>query len=457
MLPQRLAFVDIETTGLSVIRDRIIEIGILRVEDDKITQTFQTLLNPHMYISPFIEDITGISKKELETAPAFEDIHRIIKELLDDCIFVAHNVRFDYGFIRNEFRRCEIKFSAKHFCTAKLSRKLFPKHKRHNLDSIIDRFGIVCKKRHRAFDDAKVLWDFFQVLQKQVPEEQLETALAFGLKKPSLPAELHPKYIENLPDTSGVYIFYGEKEIPLYVGKSKNLKERIFSHFSNDHTSTKEMNMCRQIRAIETIETAGELGALIKESLLIKQLQPIYNRKLRTSRKLTVLRSQTKISGYQTVSIDIVDEITSSDLSGIIGIYRSKQQAKNFLIEQAKKYQLCEKLLGLEKTNTACFGYRLNLCNGACLTKENPLRYNMRFIQAFSQYKLKSWPFPGSIVIKEKSDYDNKEEHIIIDNWCLIGQKGFDLDMYKILIRYLQEPKNYNTIMVYGKKENLAY
>jgi len=409
-----------------------------------------------MYISPLIESITGITKKELENAPTFEETRNTMKEILTDCLFVAHNVRFDYGFIRNEFRRCETKFSAKHFCTAKLSKKLFPKLKHHNLDSIIERFGITCKQRHRAFDDAKVLWDFFQVLQQQFSSEQLETAFAFGLKKPSLPAGLHPDYVEDLPDTPGVYIFYGEKGIPLYVGKSKHLKDRVLSHFSNDHTSAKEMNMCRQICAIETIKTAGELGALIKESSLIKQLQPIYNRKLRISRKLIKLRRQTNASGYQTVITEITDEITAPDLDSIIGIYRSKRQAEQFLIAQVKKYQLCEKLIGLEKTNSACFGYRLNACNGACVKKENPLIYNMRFIQAFSQYKLKSWPFSGSVVITEKSVFNDKEEQIIVDNWCLIGQKGFDLDIYKILLRYLKEPGNYTNIKVHGKKENFA-
>jgi DNA polymerase-3 subunit epsilon len=461
MLPQRLVFVDIETTGLSVIRDRIIEIGILRVEENRLVHTYQTLINPEMYISPHIEAITGISKKDLENAPTFSDIQRTLRELFENAVFVAHNVRFDYGFLKNEFRRYGATFSSKHFCTAKLSRKLFPHHRHHNLDSIIERFQLQCKRRHRAFDDAKVLWDFFQKLQTQISPDILEQALAFGLKKPSLPLGLSLQSVERLPESPGVYIFYGEKDVPLYVGKSKNIKDRVLSHFTNDHTASKEMHMCQQVKRIETIVTSGELGALIKESSLIKQMQPIYNRVLRISRKLILLKKSHNKHGYHVVTMHTVDTIDYSDIEDIIGIYRSKKQAKNFLIAQTKKYALCEKLLGVEKTTDACFGYRLNACRGACVKAERSVSYNMRFVEAFTHYKIKSWPFGGPIAIKEKNELDNREESIIIDKWCLIGninmqedayvkteeRKPFDLDIYKILVRFLHEPKNQNNIM----------
>ena len=460
MLPQRLVFVDIETTGLSVIRDRVIEVGLLRIENNKLVQTYQTLVNPEMYISPLIEQMTGISKSNLENAPTFGDIQRNLHELLDDAVFVAHNVRFDYGFLRNEFKRFGKSFSSKHFCTAKLSRKLFPHHKHHNLDSIIERFGLSCQRRHRAFDDAKVLWDFFQKLQTEIQPEVLEQALSMGLKRPSLPLGLSVKNIEKLPESPGVYIFYGDKEVPLYVGKSKNIKERVLSHFSNDHISSREMQMSQQIQRIETIVTSGELGALIKESSLIKQMQPIYNRVLRISRKLILLKRSQNKEGYFTITMQTVTAIEYSEIEDIIGIYRSQRQAKNFLIDQAKRYSLCEKLLNIEKSNGACFGYRLQKCKGACIHEEKSYAYNIRFIQAFTQYKLKAWPFEGPIAIKEKNDFDDTEESIIIDKWCLVGNlkmqndmvlktevnKPFDLDIYKILLRYLLEPKNHKHI-----------
>src|SRR3990167_75912 len=144
LFEQPLTIVDIETTGSRVTYDRVIEIGILRVEEGKVVKKYQTLINPQMYISPFISQFTGISQHELETAPTFEEVKEDIFSLFEDSFFVAHNVRFDYGFIKNEFKRYGISFSNKHFCSARLSRLLFPHHRHHNLDSIIERFGLEC-------------------------------------------------------------------------------------------------------------------------------------------------------------------------------------------------------------------------------------------------------------------------------------------------------------------------
>lgn len=467
MLPDKICFVDIETTGLSVVRDRIIEIGIVRIENNKIVKTYETLINPQTYISPLIESITGISKDALLNAPTFDDIKDELLFHLEDSVFVAHNVRFDYGFLRNEFLRANRKFSSKHFCTAKLSRKLFPQYKHHNLDSLIERFRFTCKHRHRAFDDAKILWDFYELLLNQIPLKLLDEAINTQCKKPQVPIDVSSKTIENLPELPGVYIFYGENEVPLYVGKSKNIRDRVLSHFTNDYMSSKEMKICQQIKDIKTIVTSGELSALIKESLLIKELQPIYNRMLRISRKLIILKKSENEKGYQTVTMDTVNTIDSADVPHILGIYRSKRQAKNFLINLAKKYNLCEKLLGLENTNNACFSYRLNACKGACIDEETALKYNLRFIQAFTQYRLKTWPFPGPIIIKEKNEFNQIEECIVIDKWCLIGnitiqdneyistevKKPFDLDIYKILVSFLQEPGNLKYITTISPQE----
>src|SRR5438445_552997 len=154
MLPAKIAFVDIETTGARSFYDRIIEIGILRVENNELVRTFHSLLNPQAYVPKEIELLTGIRAEDVETAPTFRQVKDQILEALEDCIFVAHNVRFDYGFLRNEFKREEISFSAKHFCTVRLSRLLYPRYKKHNLDSLIERLQIPCENRHRALDDA---------------------------------------------------------------------------------------------------------------------------------------------------------------------------------------------------------------------------------------------------------------------------------------------------------------
>ena len=461
MLPTKLAFIDTETTGLSVTRDRIIEIGVVRVEDGKVTAKYQTLLNPGFIFPEMITNLTGITPESLKNAPTFRQIKDDLLEVLHDCVFVAHNVRFDYAFLKNEFKRESVTFSAKHFCTARLSRSLFPKERHHNLDSIIERFDITCKNRHRAFDDAYVLWEFYQKLQKSVPEELLEKHIQKALKKPSLPPHLPANTLDTLPELPGVYIFYGDSGTPLYVGKSVNIKDRVLSHFTNDYTAAKEMHLSQQVKSIETHVTSGELGALLKEAATIKTLQPLYNRKLRVSRKMALMKKKTNADGYTQIYIEDAIAIDPFHTEDIVGVFRSKRQAKDFLVAQCKEHTLCEKLLGLENTKSACFGYRLDLCKGACINQEKPLFYNTRVIEAFSTNSIKKWPFSSAIAIAEKDELEKTLEYFVIDKWCLLGSftqqednalkdknfsYTFDLDTYKILLSFLSKKENWKQI-----------
>lgn len=452
-----LAILDVETTGATAPYDRIIEIGLIRVEKNKVVKKLNTLLNPEVTISPFIENLTGIKGSDLENAPLFSDIKNDVVEMLEGCVFVAHNARFDYSFVRQELRRIGIPYSAKQLCTVKLSRLLFPNFPHHNLDSIIERFEIECKRRHRAFDDAWVLWEFLQKLESGVGDEKLEKAFKTILKKPSLPPLLKNKDIDELPEQAGVYMFFGKSEIPLYIGKSINIKERVLSHFTSDTDSSTELEISQQVERIETTVTAGELSALLLESQLIKKLQPIYNRKLRYARKLTYLRKHTAPDGYFSVELRHGEEISSDELEEVLGIFKSKKQAKEHLAHLVKEHSLCENLLGLQKTIKPCFSYRLGWCKGACAKKEKAALYNARFILAFGKTKLRAWPFNGPIVIKEKSE--DVEEGLVFDKWCYLGKYSefmyedfhdsiavSDFDVYKILNSFLKDKYNHKKI-----------
>ena len=468
MTLNKIAFVDIETTGSSVRYDRVIEIGVVKVEENKIAETYSSLINPQCYISPFIEEMTGIKSEELENAPLFETVAYKVYELLEGSIFVAHNVRFDFGFLKNEFKRVGLPFSPKHFCSVRLSRQLFPQYSQHNLDSIIERFGIACERRHRAYDDAKAVFDFFQIVQNTVPKETLSSHLKILLKKPALPKHLSEDSIKNLPESPGVYIFYADNNIPLYVGKSIDVKERVLSHFTNDHTSSKEMSMCQQIVRIETIPTAGELGALLTESRLIKELQPVYNRQLRDHRKLWILKQKKNKKGYFETVFECTDIIDVNRLKDIVAVFRTKRQMKEHLHLLAKEHNLCEKLLGIDTTGNSCFAAKLGLCFGACTNKELPIKYNIRFVEAFSKTKIKNWPFKGPVLINEEDEFSNSKESFILDKWCLIGMMKhgedgpleninadeifFDYDTYKILVKYVLNEKNARKVKNYNKK-----
>jgi len=510
MLPNKLAFVDIETTGTRSSYDRIIEIGILRVEDNKLVRSYQTLINPQVYLPKEITMITGITQQDIDHAPTFRSVKDEILEMIQECTFVAHNVRFDYAFLKHEFLRENIPYTSKHFCTVRLSRMLFPQWPRHNLDTLMKECNISCQNRHRAYDDAQVLFDFYQQLVQTLPLEKLEKALAKTMRTPSLPLHLPIEEIEKLPEKPGVYIFYGSENseksdmsenqnnrqsdrlnirksessefseikkgkikgtVPLYIGKSVNIRNRVLSHFSSDINSPTEMQIAQQIKRIETIPTAGELGALLLESQLIKDLLPIYNKKSRIKRELIGLKKRTNQQGYDECYLESISIITPDNASEYLGFYRSRKQAKAALADIAKTYLLCEKLLGLEKTDTACFAYRLNRCSGACIGREKAVVHNLKLVTAFSENKILPWPFEGAIIIQESYGVSDtfgllgEKEYFIIDKWCYLGtvhedNEGnlnekqlpavvFDLDIYKILRQYLKNPANRKKIKLF--------
>ena len=184
MLDQKnFTIVDIESTGGSPFFSRIIEVGLIRVQRGEIVEEFQTLINPGVEIPDFITKMTGISANHLVGKTTFEDISEELLSKFEDSIFVAHNVNFDYGFLKEEFRRAGLSFNVDRLCTVRLSRALYKEHKLHNLSAIIERYNFECKNRHRAFDDAKVLWDFLQLSQRQIEPQEFNKGLLKALTK----------------------------------------------------------------------------------------------------------------------------------------------------------------------------------------------------------------------------------------------------------------------------------
>jgi len=273
MLPVKIAFVDLETSGSSASGDRIIEIGILRVEKNKLVKKFKSLVNPQTQISEFISDMTGINHQDLENAPTFRQIQDEVKELLDDAVFVAHNVRFDYGFIRGEFKRLGLTFASQNFCTVKLFRALHPELYHHNLDSLITYYNFECKNRHRAYDDAKVLWDFYRKVQKKYPMEIIEKHVETLLKKPALPISLTAQQLKNLPESPGVYVFYADNGSALFVGKSSNVKDQVMSRFENP-------KFTKNVKSMEAFGADSNLEAEILYAKLSKHKTRSQNTKI---------------------------------------------------------------------------------------------------------------------------------------------------------------------------------
>jgi DNA polymerase III subunit epsilon len=452
-----LAIVDVETTGTSPGYDRVIEVGVLRIKEGKVVETYSTLVDPERSIPFHIENLTGITSKDLSGAPTFGDIKDQLMQLLEGCVFVAHNARFDYGFLRHEFGREGIDFSARCLCTARLSRKLFPHERRHGLDSIIQRYGIACQNRHRALDDAQVLWNFLDLLKDRVDAPRLMAAVQELLKTSTLPPHIEQSMIKSLPDSTGVYVFYGGDGSPLYVGESANIRNDVLSHFSNVYKSSREMSLCQQVRDIKAIKTAGELGALLLESHLIRDLYPLYNRRSLASRKLLMAKRVLTDNGYFSAKVDSLNILPPSDLPDILGIFRTKRKAKEFLLTHTREHGLCPKLMGLEKGNVPCSSVESDICHGACTGEESPRLYNDRFMRAFAASGIKAWPFSGPILVEEKNG-SVEGEAFLIDQWCIVGSFRFDdtgterflpahyvfdYDRYKILTQFLLGPKTH--------------
>lgn len=460
MLDGNFCIVDLETTGLSPTSDRIIEIGAIVVQGGQWVQSYSSFVDPERPLPPFISDLTGIQPEQLKKAPTFADIADEVLELFQEGVLVAHNARFDFGFLRNEMERLEIPFRVKPLCTVRLSRRLFPEVKGHGLDRVIQRMGISCPRRHRAFDDTHAVWEFLQKIQKQFSPEQVDAAWQSISKRPSLPSGVSTHQIDGLPREAGVYIFYDKKGGPLYVGKSVHIKERVLSHFTSDYSRSAEMAMCRQCADIEAIPTGGELGALLLEAHLIKKLQPLYNRRGRECRQLVVARRSLNSTGFLTARPERITHLEPHEMSDILGVFRSLKQAKNFLQERAKENGLCPKLLTLEKGKGVCFSYQLKKCSGACAGKISAVEYNLRYEQAFDDSRIPHWPFSGPIQVREMHDI------FVLDQWCLVGKLPidelnqtpleledyiFDYESYKILKNYLRNPKNRKKIQAFRR------
>jgi DNA polymerase-3 subunit epsilon len=442
-----LAFVDIETTGSHFERDRITEIGIKTLINGEV-QIWEQLINPGTFIPQNIQRLTGISPQMVLGQPGFEELAEQIKKELEGKIFVAHNAQFDYGFIKASFKRIGIDFKPKVLCTVKLSRLLFPDQARHNLDTIIKTHDLCVSARHRALGDADLLLQFWRVCERLVGKDRLLKAINQLIGNVSLPPNIDQCLVDSIPDNPGCYIFYGENKVPLYIGKSISLRGRVMSHFQAALTQRKEMKLLLQVRDIDWIETGGELSALILESRLIKERMPSMNIKLRRSKDLCAWSLNKDATGLLKPFLITHQDLLPGIQDNLYGLFYSKREANSYLKAIAKKYRLCEALLGLEKfeNGKSCFGFQVKQCGGACIGLTSIDMHNLQLQTVMDVYKIKIWPYQGPIAIKDGA------EMIVLDKWCYLGsainqeeiyeladsgEVEFDLDIYKIVKKAL--------------------
>jgi DNA polymerase-3 subunit epsilon len=451
--------VDLETTGGNASWHRIIEIGVVELDRDGTRREWSTLVNPGQRIPGPIEAFTGISNEMVAEAPAFEDVRRELLERLAGRVFVAHNARFDYGFIRAELARLDERFSARVLCTVKLSRRLFPQERRHNLDTVMARHGLDCSARHRALGDARVLADLLARLELELGRARVGAAIDELLLEAPLPPQLPPGLGDELPELAGVYRFYGEGDVLLYVGKSLNIRRRVLEHFAAEHRSAAERRLAEQVRRVAWTETAGELGALLIEAQAVKREQPLHNRRLRAAGAAWSLRlvgGGASASRLEAVELDAIDEAARAET---YGLYRDRRAAMRAAEEIVRAHQLCARVLGVEPGGGAdggggsCFGYQVGRCRGACVGRESGALHDTRVRLALASQRLKPWPYRGRVLVAER-DWRGQEDLHVLEGWRYLGTVReaedaagldpdavpFDADVYRILKKFLASP-----------------
>ena len=459
-LPQDLAFVDLETTGGNAAHHRITEVAIVRVHNGELADEWSSLVNPECPIPAYIAQFTGISDDMVARAPRFAEIAAEVLRKLQGAVFVAHNARFDYSFLRSEFRRLDMPFSAKTLCTVKLSRRLFPEHVHHNLDAVMKRHGLVCSARHRALGDAQVLRDFWFKLRREVSQAALGATVqsVLGALKP--PAHLPADFADDLPEGHGAYRLYGEGGTLLYVGKSHALRTRVLDQLAGGDAESGQHKLTRLVRHIDWVETAGELGALLREAEWIKTQKPLYNRRAKNQAHSYTLRAAAAPGAAiaMPAAAQAIDSVDPADLEQCFGVFHSDKDARKALGDIARAQRLCLKVLGLEDGAGSCLAYQIGQCRGACVGKEPLMLHDLRVRLALSSLKLKPWPFPGRIALRERDPRSGEFQGApgadlhVIDHWTYLGTArsedelavlrarpagaGFDVDVYRILVRY---------------------
>ena len=395
--------------------------------------------------------------KLVANAPVFADVADKLLSFLDGSVLAAHNVRFDHGFIKAEFKRIGIHLRQKVLCTVKLSRLLYPQYKSHGLDAIMQRHHLTTMARHRAMGDVEVMLAFLESAKLELGEAPIFSAAAQLMHQVSLPSHLNANLLEDMPETPGVYLFYGENDLPLYIGKSRNIRARVLSHFSGNHSSSKEKRFTPEIKHVEWITTAGDLSALLLESKLVKEHQPLYNPQAKGCHRYSW---QLHCDANATPLCVLVqhDDIDPAHLGSLFGTFKSKRQAIEALRKISDAHQLCPRLLGLEpEENGPCVSSRIKRCKGACCGHESLEIHYLRLQQALVAHKFKSWPYDGKIGIREQNNENDKTQLHVFEHWTYLGaaeqdadlseflqQKiefKFDLDTYKLLLKAFAQAK----------------
>ncbi len=456
----QFAIVDIETTG-TIHDGKITEIAVIIHDGTKELERFTTLLNPQRKIDFYVVKLTGITDRMVADAPLFAEHAERIFEMTKDRVFVAHNVSFDYGFLKKEFANLKMEFKRETLDTIDICRRIIPDLPSHSLGKLCATLGIEMDSHHRALDDTAATATLFQRLFQKDP------TTVFSRIKPDMPdvripPNLPPSELEKLPTGAGIYYFYDGDEQILYVGKSINIKKRVLSHF-HPKEKKKWAELWRAVHSISFEETGSELVALLLESQEIKKLQPPINHSQKQPNFSYGIYENVDEQGYINLAIKQKRNLEGEPLVEI----RSYFEGKRLLLKQAQKHELCQCLLGLQSPKGNCFQYQIKQCRGTKMGLETAEEYNKRIDAAktslgmtmnntlvigsgrtneeYSLVQIEDGKYVGYGFI-EKEEANQPLEHILE----FIRRQNDNPDTRKIILNYLSKNKK-DKVIVYKK------
>lgn len=400
------AIIDVETTGGVAQYERITEIAIVLHDGERIVDKYSTLLNPERSIPWNITQLTGIDNAMVAGAPKFYEVARKIIEMTENCVFVAHNVSFDYNFVKSEFERLGYTYTRKQLCTVRMARKVFPGLPSYSLSNLKKHFGIEAARSHRAMDDTLATVALFERIVVAQQGASINKFVQNGVKEAKLPVNITVEQLNSIPDVCGVYYLYDAESKVIYVGKSLNVRKRLYEHFSD--LTAKGEKLRQRVHHIDWTSTGSELLALLLESAEIKRLQPSVNRAQRVKAHSACIFTYTDQQGYHCLSVGKFSAKTPKTLQ-VLAAYPKPDAAKNHLQALVRQHELCYRLSHLDASERACFHYGIKKCKGACVGEETPESYNARVTQAMLQLDRK---LQGSFFIIEKGR-DNDEYGIV--------------------------------------------
>lgn len=394
--------VDIETTGNGIAGNKITEISIFKFDGNEIVDEFTSLVNPECEIPYFITGLTGIDNHMVREAPTIGEIANEILEFTKGQIFVAHSVNFDYGVIKNELKILGISFVRKKLCTVRLSRRIFPGLTSYSLGKLCTSLDIPLTDRHRARGDAHATTLLFhKILSSNASEKVIRTFLNARSQEATLPPSLSREVYDKLPQQTGVYFFKDRKGKIIYVGKAKNIKKRVLSHFYDK--STREIQLCSDTATIDYELAGNELVALLIESSAIKHYFPKYNRAQKTNMPAYGIFSYTDRNGILHLGYNSIRSLPSHYMA-----FYSTTDCRLYLEELCIQFGLCAKFCHLQENVSHCSHFRIPNCDGVCRGKGSVDEYNAKVLQAIG-YMQES---KDNFIIKEKGR--NVDEDAII-------------------------------------------